>query len=333
MSVPGAVVRLLAIALLASAPFVLGDARVYLLTEILIFGLFAASLDLLMGFAGMPSLGHAAYFGVGAYAAALTALHVTPNVFVQIGVAAGAAILAAVITGVLAVRSRGIYFLMLTLAFGELLFQLSLNWDSVTQGSDGLYGVPNGSFYPGDGQPLDAFAYPTRFYYYVLAAFLVGYGILRLVVASPFGRALVGVRENEARMASLGYSIPLYRLGAFCIAGAVAGFAGALTIEQQKYASPSNFAFAEVSALAVIALIVGGQRTLLGPVLGAAFVYIVRDELASYWSEHWMIALGAILVLVVYLLPGGLVGAGRFVRDRIRARPAVDDVATAGATP
>jgi branched-chain amino acid transport system permease protein len=333
MSPAGAVVRILVIALLAAVPLFVGDARVYLVTEILIFGLFAASLDLLMGFAGMPSLGHAAYFGVGAYAAALTGLHVTPNVFVQVAVAIGAAALAAFATGVLAVRSRGIYFLMLTLAFGELLFQLSLNWDSVTQGSDGLYGVPNGSFYPGDGQPLDAFAYPTRFYFYVLGAFLIGYGVLRLVVASPFGRALVGLRENETRMSSLGYSIPLYRLGAFCIAGAIAGFAGALTIEQQKYASPSNFAFAEVSALAVIALIVGGQGTLLGPVLGAAFVYIVRDELASYWSEHWMFALGGILVLVVYLVPGGFVGAARAIRARTRARPNVDDVATAGATP
>jgi branched-chain amino acid transport system permease protein len=333
MTPAGAVVRLLAIAMLAAAPLFLGDARTYLLTEILIFGLFAASLDLVMGFGGMPSLGHAAYFGVGAYAAALTALHVTPNVLVQIGVAAGAAVLAAVATGVLAVRSRGIYFLMLTLAFGELLFQLALNWDSVTQGSDGLYGVPNGSFYPGDNQPLDAFAYPTRFYFYVLGAFLIGYGVLRLVVASPFGRALVGARENEARMSSLGYSVPLYRLGAFCIAGAVAGFAGALTIEQQKYASPSNFAFAEVSALAVIALIVGGQGTLLGPVLGAAFVYVVRDELASYWSEHWMIALGGILVLVVYLLPGGFVGAARAARARFRPRREVDDVAAAGVTP
>ena len=333
MTPAGAVVRLLAIAMLAAAPLFLGDARTYLLTEILIFGLFAASLDLVMGFGGMPSLGHAAYFGVGAYAAALTALHVTSNVFVQIGVAAGAAVLAAVATGVLAVRSRGIYFLMLTLAFGELLFQLALNWDSVTQGSDGLYGVPNGSFYPGDNQPLDAFAYPTRFYFYVLGAFLIGYGVLRLVVASPFGRALVGARENEARMSSLGYSVPLYRLGAFCIAGAVAGFAGALTIEQQKYASPSNFAFAEVSALAVIALIVGGQGTLLGPVLGAAFVYVVRDELASYWSEHWMIALGGILVLVVYLLPGGFVGAARAARARFRPRREVDDVAAAGVTP
>jgi branched-chain amino acid transport system permease protein len=300
------------LALLAAAPLFLDDYRVFLLTEILIFGLFAASLDLLIGYTGLPSLGHAGYLGVGAYAAGLLALHETRNVFAQLAVATLAAAVAALATGLLAVRSRGIYFLMLTLAFGQLLWQLALNWNSVTKGSNGLFGVPP----PALGTTDDTLRTNERFYWYVLAVFLAGYLLLRLVVGSPFGRALVAIRENEARMSSLGYNVPLYKLAAFTIAGAVAGYAGALALQQPKYFSPEGMSF-EVSALAVVALIVGGQRSLLGPVLGAAFVYVFRDQLSDVLAQHWRLVHGAVFVLVVYLLPGGLVGAGRSLRSRL----------------
>ena len=140
---------------------------------------------------------------------------------------------------------------------------------------------------------------------------LVGYLFLRLLVGSPFGRTLVGVRENEARMRSLGYSVTLYKVGAIVIAGGLAGFAGALTVQQQKYVDYTIFSFTNYSALAVIALIIGGRATLLGPVLGGAFVFILRDQLSSHFSQHWPIVLGAIFVLVVYLFPGGLMGGAR----------------------
>jgi branched-chain amino acid transport system permease protein len=315
MSWSGALARLAVLALLAAAPLFLGNFRTFLLTEILVFGLFAASLDLLIGYAGLPSLGHAAYLGVGAYAAGLLAVHQTDNAFAQIGVAVGAAAAAAVVTGLIAVRSRGIYFLMLTLAFGQLLFQLAVNWNAVTGGTNGLsMAVPK--LYPGDE---DLLASIDHLYFYALIAFVLGYAVLRAVVASPFGRALQAIRENEARMSSLGYNVPLYKLAAFTVAGAVAGYAGALTAQQAKFVSPSAVSF-EVSALAVVALIVGGQRSLLGPVLGAAFVYLVRDELADLFSQHWGMLLGAIFVLVVYLLPRGVVGAGRAARRWSRAR-------------
>ena len=305
-------IRIVTVALLVAAPLVLDHYRTFLLTEILIFGLFAASLDLLLGYSGLPSLGHAAFYGVGGYAAGLLAQHYTSNAFAQLGVAAAAAAGVAIVTGVFAVRSRGVYFLMLTLAFGQLLWVLALNWTSLTGGSNGIYGVPVTTL-AGGSKWLNS---GDHFYWYTLGAFLVGYTTLKIVVASPFGRTLAGIRGNEERMASLGYNVPLYKLAVFAFAGAVAGFAGALTCQQSRYFSPDQMSFS-VSAVAVVVIVIGGQRTLIGPVLGTAFYYIVSDQLSGVLSSHWQLALGVVFVLVVYLLPGGLVAGGRRLRRRL----------------
>ena len=164
----GAAARVAVVALLGAAPLVLGDYRTFLLTEIMIFGLFAASLDVLVGYSGLPSLGHAGYYGVGAYAAGLLAIHVTPNAFAQLTVATAAAAGVALVTGVFAVRSRGVYFLMLTLAFGQLLWVLALNWTSVTGGSNGIFGLPTPTLVTGSNW----LASPDHFYWYVIGAFL-----------------------------------------------------------------------------------------------------------------------------------------------------------------
>jgi branched-chain amino acid transport system permease protein len=313
------VVRLIVLGLLALGPLVLSEFGLFLVPEILILGLVAASLDLLVGFAGLPSLGHATYFGVGGYAAALFALRVSDHALLGIVVAVATAAVVAAGTGWLAVRTRGVYFLMLTLAFAQLLFSLAVTWDPVTGGSNGLAGIPRPSLLPGDeGELLSSDA---SFYYYILVAFMVGYVLLRRVVESPFGRTLEGVRENEARMSSVGYSIVACKLGAFVIAGAVAGYAGALFVQHERFISPSNVAF-EVSALALIMVIVGGRGTLYGPVLGSAMVLLLRDELSRAFLENWRIALGLVFVAVVYLLPrgiaGSLKGATRLVAGRFR---------------
>lgn len=315
MTRSGLAVRAVVLALLVLAPVLLDTYRTFLLTEILIFGLFAASLDLLVGYTGLPSLGHAGYLGVGAYAAGLLAQHSTTNAFAQIAVATAAAAGVALVTGVFAVRSRGIYFLMLTLAFGQLLWVLALNWSSVTGGSNGIFGLP----LPTLAGKSTWLASNDHFYWYALGVFLVGYAVLRLVVGSPFGRALGAIRENENRTGSLGYNVPLYKLAVFTIAGAMAGYAGALACQQPKYFSPEGMSF-EVSAVAIVAIVVGGQRSLVGAVLGAAFYYILRDQLADQLSSHWQLALGASFVLVVYLLPGGIVGGARRLRDRAGRR-------------
>jgi branched-chain amino acid transport system permease protein len=310
----GVAARVAVIALLACAPFLLDHYRTFLLTEILAFGLFAASLDLLIGYSGLASLGHGGYFGVGGYAAGLLALHATANVFAQLAVATAVAAGVALVTGVFAVRSRGVYFLMLTLAFGQLLWVLALNWTSLTGGSNGIYGLPVSTF----ANTSKWLLAPDHFYWYALIAFLVGYLALRAIGGSPFGRALAGIRENEARMRSLGYNVPLYKLAVFTLAGGIAGYAGAIACQQARYFSPEGMSF-EVSAVAVVAIIIGGQRSLLGAVLGGALYYILRDQLSGALSSHWELPLGAVFVLVVYLLPGGIVGGGRWVRQRLLA--------------
>ena len=318
-------VRLAVVALLVAAPVVLDNYRTFLLTEILIFGLLAASLDLLLGYSGLASLGQAGYFGVGGYAAGLLALHVTSNAFAQLGVAVGAAAAVALLTGVFAVRSRGVYFLMLTLAFGQLLFVLALNWTSLTGGSDGLYGIPAPTI-----AGKSSWLVPTdHFYWYTVGVFLVGYAALRIVVVSPFGRALAGIRGNEERMSSLGYNVALYKLAAFTFACAVAGYAGALACQQTKYFSPDEMSF-EVSAVAVVVIVIGGQRTLVGAVLGSAFYYVVRDQLSGVLASHWQLALGAVFVLVVYLLPGGFVGRRQAASPEVRAMTAVLELTDVG---
>jgi branched-chain amino acid transport system permease protein len=305
----GAAARIVAIALLLVAPLALDNYRTFLLTEILIFGLFAASLDLLVGYSGLASLGHAAYFGVGGYAAGLLALHVTANVFAELTVAFLAAAGVALAIGLFAARSRGVYFLMLTLAFGQLLWVLALTWTSLTGGSNGIYGIPVARV-AGNSHWLLA---TDHFYWFALGAFLVAYAVLRLIVGSPFGRTLEGIRENETRMRSLGYNVPLYKLAVFGTAGAIAGYAGALACQQARFFSPDAMSF-EVSAVAVVAIVIGGQRSLVGAVLGAALYYVLRDQFSDQLSAHWELPLGVIFVLVVYLLPGGLVAGGRWLR-------------------
>jgi len=308
----GIAARVVVLALLVAAPVLLDAYRTFLLTEILIFGLFAASLDLLLGYTGLPSLGHGGYFGVGAYAAGLLALHTTANAFAQILVATGVAAGFALVTGVFAVRSRGVYFLMLTLAFGQLLWVLVLNWSSLTGGSNGIFGIPVPTLGGGSGW----LAAGDHFYWYTLGVFLVGYASLKIVVLSPFGRALGGIRENEGRMGSLGYNVRLYKLAAFTFAGSIAGYAGALACQQPRYFSPEGMSF-DVSAVAIVVIVIGGQRSLIGAVLGSAFYYVVRDQLSNVLSSHWQLALGAVFVLVVYFLPGGLVGGARRLRTRL----------------
>jgi len=298
--------RAATVALLVAAPFLLGDFRLLLLGDILVYGLLAASLALLVGYTGLPSLGHAAFFGVGGYVAALVA-ETTANGPAQLAVAVAAAALVALGTGWLAVRTRGVYLLMLTLAFAQLLYSLALTWTPVTGGANGLP-LPPVSLLPGDDGSL--LAGDRALYWYVLAGFLLGYLVLRLVVGSPFGRALAGIRENEARMRSLGYSVVGCKLAAFCIAGAVGGLAGALFAQHQLFISPSNISF-ELSAVSLVVVVIGGARTLYGPVLGAAVFVLVREELSSALADHWQIGLGAVFILVVYLLPGGIAGLGR----------------------
>lgn len=299
------VVGLLALVPLFVAPYETG-----ILARILIFALLAVSLDLLVGVTGLPSLGHAAYFGVGAYTAGWVSLNTTAAAPVPLLAAVGAGAVAAALTGWLAVRSSGIFFLMLTLAIGELVFQVAQNWESVTGGSNGLFGIPAVRI---GGEPLRL---AGLVYWYVLAGFVVGYAVLRLVGASPFGAVLRGIRDNEPRMRSLGYSPFRYKLAAFVIAGAVAGLAGGLLAAQARLVTTADAGFT-TAALALLAVVIGGAGTLWGACLGAALVVLVRDALGPTLDGHGPLVLGLVFIATVYLLPRGFAGlAGLRVRRR-----------------
>ncbi|WP_091367873.1 branched-chain amino acid ABC transporter permease [Geodermatophilus telluris] len=307
-----AVPAVVVLVLLAAAPFVLAPFATTVLGRILVFALFAVSLDLLVGVTGLPSLGHAAYFGVGAYTAGIVAINVTSEGVVLVLVAALAGAVAAAATGWLAVRSSGVFFLMLTLAVGEIVYQLSTTLDSVTGGSNGLYGIPAVRV---GGTALTLAGYV---YWFVLAVFVLGFAAVWLVSRSPVGGALRGIRDNEPRMRSLGYSPFRYKYAAFVIAGAVAGVAGGLFAVQVRLVTPSEAGFT-TGALALLAVILGGAGSLWGPVLGAAVVVLVRDALGPTLEGHGPLVLGIVFVLAVYLLPrgfAGLAGVSAAVRRR-----------------
>jgi len=302
---------------LAAVPFFVSPFGTSTLSRVLVFALFAVSLDLLVGITGLPSLGHAAYFGVGAYTAGLVSLHVTSEGVVPVLAAAGAGAVAAAATGWLAVRSSGVFFLMLTLAIGELVFQLAQRLSSVTGGSNGLFGIPAVRV---AGTSL---LLPGYVYWFVLVVAVLGFAAMWLISRSPFGGALRGIRDNEPRMRSLGYSPFRYKLAAFVLAGGFAGLAGGLFAAQVRLVTPTEAGTA-ASSLVLLAVVLGGAGTLWGPVLGAAVVVLVRDALGPSLDGHGPLVLGLVFVIAVYVLPRGFAGLAG-IRPRRRR--------TAGGTP
>lgn len=296
---------------LLGVPWVMGPYAVSTVSRILVFAVLAMSVNLLTGVTGLPTLGQSAYFGVGAYAGALTAIHITEIGPAQVVVAALAGAVAAAVTGPVAVRARGVPFLMITLAIGEIAYSAAARMDSVTQGTDGLSGIPPVVAAPG----LAATVNEGLVYYYVLAVFLVICGGIALLLRSPFGLTLKGLRDNEARLTAVGYHTTWYALAAYVIAGAVAGAAGSLWASAQRFVAPGDLGF-EVAALALLAVIVGGVGSMWGACLGAAVVILTRDYLGGNLAGHGPLLLGVLFVLAVYLLPRGISGGLRQWRRR-----------------
>ena len=297
-----------AVVVLVALPVVLSSYQLSLLTKMLIFGIFAMSLDLLLGYAGLPSLGHAAYFGVAAYTVGLLALRIANNFWLDFPAGLLVAGAVSALFGLFALRTRGSYFLMITLALGQVLWGIAFGWRSLTGGDDGLRGFSR--------QPLDFGLFTidllhndVYFYYFVLACFLVAIGLLALIVSSPFGRALVGIRESERRMEVLGYDVWRYKYVAFVLAGLFAGLAGNLFVYFNGFVSPAylNILF---SASALLMVILGGAGTLVGPAIGAAVIVALENVISAY-MERWVLVLGVIYVLVTLFAPAGLVGLVR----------------------
>ena len=280
-------------------------------TEIVVFAVFAMSLDLLVGYAGLVSLGHAAFFGIAAYAVALLgARGVTPlAVTLPAGIAAGTA--AAAIVGLLALRTTGVYFLMLTLAFAQMAFAVAHQWASLTGGTNGLSGIPR------PGVPGLDLTGAVPFYYAVLVLAALTAGALARIAASPFGAALAGVRENESRMRAMGYDTFRLKLAAFVIAGAAASVSGVLYAYYNGFVSPDAL-YWTTSGQVLVMVLLGGAGTLAGPAAGAAVVLLLQN-LASSYTARWTLILGAAFILVVLAAPRGLAGLWTPIR---RARSA-----------
>jgi len=296
--------RLLCLAamVLAAAPFGLPPFAMTLLTEALILGLFAMSLDLMVGYTRLISFGHAAAYGLGAYTCGYLALHTTlPLPFAVLAAALLAGVVAIGVAWVCTLAT-GISFSMLTLAFAQLLYALAFKWTSVTGASDGLAGIPRRA------GPFGMTALGTRngYYYLVLACMLGGYGLCRSLVNSPFGAVLRGIRENEAKTLSLGYNTRLYKIAVVTLSFALGGLAGALYAPFAGFAN-TDLLFWLFSGQVLIMVIVGGQGTLVGPILGAAFFMLVEHVLSAY-TDSWALFFGLIFIGFVMFAPEGIWG-------------------------
>ncbi|HSB42934.1 MAG TPA: branched-chain amino acid ABC transporter permease [Methylomirabilota bacterium] len=295
------------VAALALFPLGAGNYPVKLLQEILIWGIFAMSLDLLMGYAGMVSFGHSAFFGIGGYVAAL-ALAQSPGLVSALLLPAIAAGLAALVIGFFSIRVSGVYFIMLTMAFSQMFYAYAfqVSWLGA---EDGIVGIPRPAV---PGVDLGGI---RSFHGYLLALFVVAAVALWRVVQSPFGHVLRGIHENEARMEAVGYAVDRYKLLAFVIAGVFAGLAGSLYAQFNGSITPDAF-FWTTSGEALLMVIIGGTGTLGGAVLGAA-AFILLQSLVSTYTERWMLILGVTFILFVLFAPGGIVGA---LRGRVGLR-------------
>lgn len=288
--------------LLALAPLALPIFAMTLLTEALILGLFAMSLDLMVGYTRLVSFGHAAAYGIGAYAAGDILLHTSlPLPF--------AVLAAAVIAGVIAIGvawvctlARGVSFSMLTLAFAQLLYAVAFKWTAVTGASDGLAGIPR------NGGPFGITVFENKigYYYLVLVCLAGAFAFCWSLVRSPFGAVLRGIRENEAKTLSLGYNTRRYKIAIVAIAYALGGLAGALYSPFAGFAN-TDLLFWLFSGQALIMVIVGGQGTLTGPILGAAFFMLLEQTLSSY-TDSWALFFGAIFIAFVMFAPQGIWG-------------------------
>jgi branched-chain amino acid transport system permease protein len=301
------------VALLAAAPFVLPEFWQRFMTEILIWGLFAMSSDLLIGYTGMVSFGHSAFFGLGMYGAAAALLAVRPpNLWLAMLVGLVAAAVIAMFVAFFSTRLRDIYFSITTLVFSQIFYVIIFTWTEVTGGENGLtfrqppFGIPGVFTVPFTRDGL---------HWFVLGVVVVSYLILRRVTQSPFGMVLQSIRENEPRTRAIGYHVEHYKIVSVMLSGLFAGLAGVLYAIQNKFAAP-DFVLFLISGEAVIFNVMGGIGTLVGPVAGAAFFLVMKEVFSRVFYEYYLIPVGVIFTLMVIFVPQGLLGAWRRYLNR-----------------
>ena len=313
-SAPAAVIApALIFVALAAVPLVASvGAQTYVLdlvSRIMIFAIAAVALDVLIGYGGLISFGHAAFVGLGAYAVGILSAHGFGDALIALPVALAASALFALATGAVCLRTHGVYFIMITLAFSQMMFFTAASL-APYGGDDGLT-VRARNTIAGFALMRDALS----FYYVVFACLLATYLLCRALLGSRFGRVFCGARENPIRMASIGYDVFRYQLVAYVIAGAIGGLSGFLLANAAEFVSPAYISWQRSGEL-VIMVLMGGMGTLYGAVIGAA-AFVLAEEWLSGLTEHWKMIFGPLLVLIVLFARGGLVGlAARLVRSK-----------------
>jgi branched-chain amino acid transport system permease protein len=279
-------------------------------TRVLVLGLAAMSVNFLLGFTGVLSFGHAAYFGLGAYGAGFALKFLAPSTPLSLicGMLLGG--IAGAILGALIVRRRGVYFAMVTIAFGQVFYYIAFQWSSVTGGDDGLRGFSR--------QPLDfglfsidILSSSNAFYYFVLVCFALATGVMAFILRSPFGRTMIAIRENERRARFLGIAVERHIWIAFTLSCFFMGFAGALYALVNNFADPRGLHYSQSGDFVMMA-VMGGMRSFWGPLLGAAVFVVLQDYLSSI-TINWMSFVGMLFVAVVLFFPRGLLG---FIRRK-----------------
>lgn len=317
----GAIVSVAVLAAVAILPHLVSTFWVGVLTQALIYALLAASLDVLLGYSGLPSLGQAAFFGLGGYGVGLGITELELDPLAAAGLGVGAAALGGVVFGPIALRGRGIYFLILTLAIAQMLWGVAVKFEDLTGGFDGIAGITRPDLF---GANL---AEPLGFYYFVAAIVVLALLALWLFVRSPVGLVLQGIRESESRMDQLGYRTSLYRWAAFSVAALFGGIAGTLSAFYNFFVSPEALFFT-ISALAFLMVIVGGSGTLWGPAV-AGFGLIVLENVVRDYTDRWVTVVGGLYIAIALFAPGGLLPLLRekvpLAREKVtrRIRPGV----------
>ncbi len=294
--------------LLALAPFVLPEYWRRFITEILIWGLLAMSSDILIGYTGMVSFGHSAFFGLGVYGAAAALLTVKPPslwLALLYGLVGAGAV--ALFVAYFSTRLRDIYFAITTLIFSQIFYVIIFTWTEMTGGENGLTFRKPPLAIPG----LFSTPFTTlTLYWFVLAVVAGSYVLLRRITQSPFGMVLQSIRENEARTRAIGYPVQRYKIAAVMLSGLFAGLSGALYAVQKAFAAP-DFVFFLTSGQAVIYNVMGGIGTLVGPIVGAAFYLLLHEALSRFLTEYYLIPIGIIFIAMVIFMPQGLLGFAR----------------------
>jgi len=299
------------LALLIVAPLVLPEFWRRFVTEILIWGLLAMSSDILIGYTGMVSFGHSAFFGLGMYGAAAALLTVKPpNLWLAIVYGLVAAAGVAVFVAYFSTRLRDIYFSITTLIFSQIFYVMIFTWTEVTGGENGLSFRRPALAIPGlFSIPFDS----NTLHWFVLAVVAVSYLVLRRITQSPFGMVLQSIRENEPRTRAVGYAVERYKIVAVMLSGLFAGMAGVLYAVHNRFAAP-DYVFFLISGEVVIFNVMGGIGTLVGPLLGAAFFLLLREGFSRFFTEFYLIPVGIIFTAMVIFMPQGLLG---FLRRRL----------------